>query len=167
MKKYLPTSTSLSVNTSKGFTLVELMVVIAIIAVLSVIAFALFNNVQKAARDAIRREEITAISKAMEINYDNSTAKYVVLSGVSFGAGTVPEDIYKGLAKCGTGGTKWCDYCGRTTAGTAMTKGENLTTGCPAGGSRVTTSAPAADTAFEVCATLEMSPYFYCKTNSR
>ena len=50
MKKFLP---KLKTN-PLGFTLVELLVVVAIIAVLSVIGITIFTGVQKNARDARR-----------------------------------------------------------------------------------------------------------------
>lgn len=164
MKKYLPTPKS-----SSGFTLVELMVVVSIIAILSVIGVTLFTNAQKSARDAVRRQEIKAIANALETNYDNSTAKYPTLALGQFATGTIPTDIYTGQYKCGTGGTKDCDYCVRNAAGTQMTKGENgiSPNTCPTGGTKAVVSKPPTDTAYEVCATLETNPYYYCDVNSR
>ncbi len=49
----------------RGFTLIELLVVIAIIAILSVIGFTVFTNVQKNARDAKRKLDLDALSKAV------------------------------------------------------------------------------------------------------
>lgn len=171
MKKHLPTSTTLLVNTSKGFTLVELLVVMSVIAILAVAGLVLFSGTQKSARDTVRRQEIDSIAKAMEMNYDNATNKYTVLTNISFANGVPPADIYTGTVKCGNNGTNdgtfLCEYCGRTAAGTAMTKGQNTATGCPTGGTKVDLDTPAPDTAFEVCATLEKSPYFYCKSSQR
>lgn len=53
-------------NKSKGFTLVELLVVISIIAILSVIGMTVFSGVQKGARDAKRRGDLDAIRLALE-----------------------------------------------------------------------------------------------------
>ena len=51
----------------KGFTLVELLVVITIIAVLSMIGMTIFSGVQKNARDAKRRADLDAIHTALEL----------------------------------------------------------------------------------------------------
>ncbi len=55
-----------------GFTLIELLVVISIIAILSTIGLAVFINVQKNARDAKRRQDLDAISKALTLYYNNA-----------------------------------------------------------------------------------------------
>ena len=78
---------------SKGFTLVELMVVVSIIAILSVIGIVVFTGVQKNARDAKRRADIDAISTAMEKNYvSGSSNPYVVLTPSDFSDGKKPVD---------------------------------------------------------------------------
>lgn len=64
-------------SAQKGFTLVELLVVITIIAILSIIGITIFTSVQKGARDARRRADIDSVAKAMEINYGRfSTGNY-------------------------------------------------------------------------------------------
>lgn len=165
MKKFLPKT----INNPSGFTLIELMVVISIIAILSVIGVTMFNNVQKNARDSVRKQDIDSIAKALEVNYDLNTSKYVPLATAQFAGGAVPADTYSGTAKCGNTGTLLCEYCVRNVAGTAMTKGPNTAT-CPAGGTKATNAKPPIDTAFEVCATLETgagASNYYCKSNSR
>lgn len=59
----------------KGFTLVELLVIIAIIAILSVIGVTVFSGVQKNARDAKRRADLDSIRLALEI-YKSVNGRY-------------------------------------------------------------------------------------------
>lgn len=61
---------------NKGFTLVELMVAISIVAVLAAVGFTLFQNTQASARDAKRRADVDAMSSAMETHFDATTGKY-------------------------------------------------------------------------------------------
>lgn len=61
---------------SKGFTLVELMVVIAIIAILATVGLSVYSVVQTNARDSIRKQEITSFAKSIEVGWDAPTQKY-------------------------------------------------------------------------------------------
>lgn len=65
MKKLLP----------KGFTLVELLVSISIIAVLSVIGITAYSGVQARARDTKRMEDLRQIQAALE-TYHNKIGSY-------------------------------------------------------------------------------------------
>lgn len=53
-------------KTERGFTLVELMVTISIMAILSVVGLVVYSSTQKIARDGKRREDLKAISVALE-----------------------------------------------------------------------------------------------------
>lgn len=122
MKRYLPTLLRpaqykrLSVNTSKGFTLIELMVVIAIIAILSVVGIALFTSTQGKARDTKRIQDITAMSKAMEVNYVVGTGYQTVVSSTWFSDQQVPTNPgpngadYTFLGPAGTGAITAAGY---------------------------------------------------------
>lgn len=85
----------------KGFTLVELLVVISIIAILAVVGFTVFSGVQKGARDAKRRADIEGISKALESHYNDTTSPCSATSALPycasvdasfFSAGAVPTN---------------------------------------------------------------------------
>jgi type II secretion system protein G len=61
-------------NSSKGFTLIELMVVIAIIGTLSSIVFSSLNNARGQARDAKRKGDMLNLQTALEMYYlDNGS----------------------------------------------------------------------------------------------
>ncbi|MBI3486385.1 prepilin-type N-terminal cleavage/methylation domain-containing protein [Candidatus Daviesbacteria bacterium] len=78
-------------NFSRGFTLVELMVVIAIIAILAAIAITVFSGQQKNARDSQRRANIDAIANALE-SKKGSNATYQIISSSDFTSQTFPTD---------------------------------------------------------------------------
>ena len=61
---------------SKGFTLIELMVVVAIIAILAVGSIAIYNNTQEKSRDAVRISDMASVSGALE-RYKVDNAQYV------------------------------------------------------------------------------------------
>lgn len=80
MKKFLPNNktsvVSRQLSDKHGFTLIELMVVVSIIAFLSVIGITAFSNAQKQARDGRRRADIDAIATALESNRDPIAGTY-------------------------------------------------------------------------------------------
>lgn len=54
---------------SKGFTIVELLIVIVVIGILAAISIIAYNNVQQKARDSQRAQDIKTIAKALEMYY--------------------------------------------------------------------------------------------------
>lgn len=152
----------------KGFTLVELLVVVTIIAVLSVIGMVVYSGVSARARDTRRMAEIDAIQTAMEKKYRPGVAlPYQLLNNADFVNNIVPTDPLTNQNKCGNGGTQICDYCYWPNP-TAGKPGNNAT--CP---DRVSQSRPPAGTGYIICANLETAAgsyggaaaTFYCKSN--
>lgn len=60
------------IKNTRGFTLVEVLLVVGVIAVLAVITVISYNGTQARARDAKRKTDITAIAKALELYYDDN-----------------------------------------------------------------------------------------------
>lgn len=95
----------------KGFTLIELMVAIAIVAVLAVIGITLFQGAQASARDTKRRADVDAIAQALENNFDANNGTYTNPVPVSsFTGGNIPVDPLTGsdyTLTYGTGDTSF------------------------------------------------------------
>ncbi|RJP46335.1 MAG: type II secretion system protein [Armatimonadetes bacterium] len=87
MKKQLPV-----VGVFKGFTLVELLVAITIVAVLSVVGAAIFGGVQQRARDTRRTQDLDAIAAALESKRETGTVYYTALAATDFASSIVPTD---------------------------------------------------------------------------
>lgn len=87
---------------ARGFTLVEILVVLAIIAILSMIGITVFTNVHKAARDARRKEDIQAIAKALEVHYSDASCSgtYCPIQNNWFTSGVAPTKDPIGLLYC-------------------------------------------------------------------
>jgi prepilin-type N-terminal cleavage/methylation domain-containing protein len=73
-----------------GFTLIELMVVMAIISTLSVVGFSVFSNAQKNVRNAERKSEINAIAKTLETKFDPGSKVFYPVTGADFSGGKIP-----------------------------------------------------------------------------
>lgn len=64
----------------RGFTIVELLIVIVVVAILAAITIVAFNGVQQRGRDADRKSGVAAIAKALELYYTDN-GEYPVSSG--------------------------------------------------------------------------------------
>lgn len=94
--KYMP-----SARNYPGFTLIELMVVIAIIAILATIGFAVYRNAQVTARDGKRVADIQEIQKALEQYYAVNGSFSTNLTAI--GANSIGSYFQNSQAPCDPG----------------------------------------------------------------
>ncbi|HBO64840.1 TPA: hypothetical protein DD425_02680 [Candidatus Saccharibacteria bacterium] len=80
-------------TTRHGFTIVELLIVIVVIAILASITIVAYTGVQANARDSIRKSDLASLQKALEINF------------LDEGAYTQPENRASDCSN--DGGTDW------------------------------------------------------------
>ena len=158
-------------NTSKGFTLIELLVTIAIIAIISVVAVALFGNIQADARDGKRRAELESLANALEVNKTGGGGNYnPIVATTMLGGGTFP-----GASTTATDpqGYPYCVAGNATstppTAISALT-GWATTLTCPAGYTVMSgTQPPATTVSWTLCTRLENKgvPAAFCRSNTQ
>ncbi len=160
----------------KGFTLIELLVTIAIIAIISVVAVALFGNVQANARDSKRRAEVEALAQALEVNRNQTTSFYSTLAKTQIAGGIWPgQTTGSGTAALDPQGYPYCIVTSTTgtASGPTLVAGWATTPACATtgGGSMINDSLTAFSNinAWVVCTRLENggTPAVYCKGNSQ
>lgn len=143
-------------NQVEGFTLVELLVVVAIIAILSVIGLTIFTSAQSNARDARRKADIDAIANAIEVSRTPGKVYYTAgPTGNQFSGGVIPSDSTR-------------PYCiSQGTTSTPPIDATGTWTTCPSGWSTPQTATWGTSVmTFKVCASLE-SGSVYCKPSSQ
>jgi prepilin-type N-terminal cleavage/methylation domain-containing protein len=172
MNKFLPRTTI----KPQGFTLVELLVVVSIIAILAVVGMTILTGVQARARDARRQSDIQAIAKALEANRPAGANFYPVIAATWFGGGTPPTEpvgyapqytiVYNSTA--GTAVTKPLIASWALTAANPTVSGVTATTvaaGVPS--TCVPSTGANCIYNFQVCARLESGPDIFCVPSSQ
>jgi len=71
-------------NRSKGFTIVELLIVIVVIAILATLVIVTFTGIQQKARDSQRQTDINALNSHLEAYYA-SNGNYPTLANLQDG----------------------------------------------------------------------------------
>jgi prepilin-type N-terminal cleavage/methylation domain-containing protein len=101
-----------------GFTLIEILVVVAIIGILMAAGFVAFTNARRGSRDARRQSDMRAMQNAFEQYYnanDDAYASDPNLMLNSFTAGAKPRDPQQGknytTTMTGINGTSASGYC--------------------------------------------------------
>lgn len=108
-------------HSSLGFTLIELMVAIAIVAILSMIGLVVFNYAQGGGRDAKRKSDLQAIAQALKANRTPGEVKYQQITGDDFAGKLIPTDP---RTNHGANPQKYCIYEKSSTAGQTLSFSE-------------------------------------------
>lgn len=102
-------------NNKKGFTLVEMLVVISIIGILSSFAVVSLNSARQKARDALRKGDMAQLRTALNLYYDDNNYQYPACGTLDSGADDYGANVGSGA---GTGST-----CYSTILSDALTSG--------------------------------------------
>lgn len=77
----------------KGFTLVELLIVIVVIAILAAISIVAYNGIQERGRDSQRKSDVAVIQKALEM-YHLDNGGYPACSATPYRPGDTRGSCY-------------------------------------------------------------------------
>lgn len=159
-------------KSARGFTLIELLVVVVVIVILSLVGLSLYINVQKTARDSVRKQEIDSLAKSIEGSVDPQTGIY------TYGSAQFGNDYPRKKPKP-IGGNFYC-HDSSTTASTiadpAITEWA-VSAACPTVGitvwstlvngiSTFVTALPGDTKSWKICARLE-NDTVYCVHSNR
>lgn len=139
----------------QGFTLVELLVVIVILAILATITMVGYYQINSKVRDSARRADVHEISTALEVN--KTAEGYVSLQGSQFSS------------------FQWADPQGRAYCIASGSPADPVNTvawgdSCPAGFTVVAPGVPSGNfSAWKICTFLENpgsgNPNVFCKSS--
>lgn len=142
-------------NDSEGFTIVELLVVISILAILTTIGIVQYHGINSKARDSARRADLYEIATALEVNK------------IPDGYISLQTNQFSSFQWADPGGNSYCIASGNPADPEAALPWGNS---CPSGFTIVAPGVPAGTfTIWKVCTFLENpgsgNPNVYCKTS--
>ena len=83
-------------RSERGFTLIELVIVIVILGILAAVAIPKYEDMQEQARSATLKGQLGSIRSAVAIQYGrnalNGSATFPVLNGSIFADGNIPKE---------------------------------------------------------------------------
>jgi type IV pilus assembly protein PilA len=151
-------------NRSKGFTIVELLIVIVVIAILATLVIVTFTGIQQKARDSQRQTDINAVDSHIEAYYA-AHGNYPTFAQLT--DSTWRSTNMKGLDPAALVGPKGNSIANSTSSGDAYgyvaTESGNSNAACSS--SNVNTDDTACDT-FTLTAQLEGSNTVYTKKSN-
>ncbi len=89
-------------NTRKGFTLIEILIVVAIIAILASVVLVGLGPTQQAGRDARRLSDLHEVQNGLELYY-NKNGAYPIPSPASWGSASTAGSLSADLISAGVG----------------------------------------------------------------
>ena len=79
-----------TINRQRGFTIVELLIVIVVIGILAAIVIVAYSGVQNRAKDTMRTSDIVSVQKALELyRVDNGTYPSVGTDNIGYAVSTL------------------------------------------------------------------------------
>lgn len=116
-----------------GFTLMELLIVIAIIGILISLGVVSYSSAQKAGRDSRRRSDMKAIQNAWEQYYADNSGSYPATCNfatlTTYLPGGIPADPKSGGTYSGTCTASSYCYCATIESGSGNATAANCTYG--------------------------------------